>query len=104
MNILYIFLQETPGGGFAQIGFLVLLFGVMYFFMIRPQQKRQKEQKRFIEEIKKGDEVVTHGGVIGRILELNDTVVTLEVDRGVRMRVDRNYISLESTKTLKEKE
>ncbi len=73
-------------------------FAVMYFFMIRPQQKKQKDQKKFIEELKKGDAVVTIGGLHGKIHEMDDLTVTLEVDRGTKLKFDRASISMESSK------
>ncbi len=71
---------------------------IFYFFMIRPQQKKQKDQKKFIEEIQKGDKVVTVGGLHGKVLALDDATVTLEVDRGVKMTFEKSSISLEASK------
>jgi preprotein translocase subunit YajC len=85
----------------------ILLFGgiilIFYLFMIRPQQKKQKEQKRFIDEIRKGDTVVTVGGIHGKITAMDDETVTLEVDRGARITFDRTSISLEASKKMKGK-
>ncbi len=82
----------------------LILFGgiaiVFYFFMIRPQQKKQKEQKKFIEEIKKGDNVVTIGGIHGKVLATDDTTITLEVDKGVKMVFTKSAVSLDSTKAV----
>jgi len=71
---------------------------VFYFFMIRPQQKKQKQQKKFIEELKKGDTVVTIGGIHGKIVDQNETSVTLDIDRGTKIKFDKTSISLESSK------
>ena len=71
---------------------------MFYFFMIRPQQKKQKEQKKFIEEVKKGDQVVTIGGVHGRIAEIEGDTVILEVEKGGRIKFSKSAISMESTK------
>lgn len=91
-------LQAADGGGISSL----ILFGgvalVFYFFMIRPQQKKQKEQKKFIEEIKKGDNVVTIGGLHGKVLATDDATITLEVDKGVKLKFNRSAISQESTK------
>lgn len=76
-------------------------FIVMYFFMIRPQQKKQKDQKKFTEELKKGDSVITIGGLHGKVHELDDLTVTLEVDRGTKLKFDRASVSMESTKRIK---
>ncbi|MEO3690294.1 preprotein translocase subunit YajC [Roseateles paludis] len=72
---------------------LVLMFVVLYFVMIRPQMKRQKEHKAMIEAVAKGDEVVTAGGLIGKISKLGDTFIHLEVANGVELQVQRSAIS-----------
>lgn len=72
---------------------LVLIFGVMYFLMIRPQMKQQKELAQMQSKLKKNDEVVTVGGVHGTVVNLKDSVVTLRIDDNVRMDVDRNCVS-----------
>ena len=74
------------------------MFGILYFFMIRPQQKKAKDQKKFAEEIKKGDYVVTIGGVHGRIAEVEDDTIIVEVERGARIRFSKSAVSMESTK------
>ncbi|MCC5944800.1 MAG: preprotein translocase subunit YajC [Bernardetiaceae bacterium] len=93
----YLILLQADGGGFDPM--TIILFGgmflVLYFFMIRPQQKKQKEQQKFIEALRKGDRVVTVGGVHGEIIDLKEDVITLEVDRGVRIKVNRNFVSYE---------
>lgn len=80
----------------------ILLFGgifvVFYFFMIRPQQKKAKEQKKFIEDVKKGDYVVTIGGAHGHIAEMEGDTFILEVEKGGRIRFNKTAISLEATK------
>jgi preprotein translocase subunit YajC len=73
-------------------------FLVMYFFMILPQQRKQKEQKKFLADLKKGDSVVTIGGLHGKIYEIDELTLSLEVDRGIRLKFDRSAISLEATK------
>ncbi len=72
---------------------LVLMFVVLYFVMIRPQQKRQKEHKAMIEAVAKGDEIVTAGGVIGKISKLGDNFVHLEVANGVELQIQRSAIT-----------
>src|SRR5262245_35844854 len=69
------------------IGFFVLMFGVMYFIMIRPQQKQAQQHKAMLSALTKGDEVVTQGGMIGKINAITDRVVTLEVANGVKVRM-----------------
>jgi len=73
-------------------------FLVMYFFMIRPQQKKQNDQKKFLTSLKKGDNVVTIGGLHGKIHEIDELTLILEVDRGMRLKFDRSSISLEGSK------
>jgi preprotein translocase subunit YajC len=82
-------------------GFLpmILIFVVFYFLLIRPQQKKAKLQQEFLSNLKKGDEVVTSGGLQGKITGLTDTVVTLEIADNVRVKVSRQYI-LSSASTL----
>ena len=74
------------------------LIAVFYFFMIRPQQKKAKDQKKFTEEIKKGDYVVTIGGLHGRIAEIEDDTFIIEVERGGRLKYSKSAVSMESTK------
>jgi preprotein translocase subunit YajC len=83
----------TGGGGGAQMMImLVLLFVVFYFFMIRPQSKRQKEIKNFRSAMKVGDKVITSGGIYGRIKEIAEDSVLLEIDENVKVRVDKNSV------------
>ena len=71
---------------------LVLMFVVLYFVMIRPQMKRQKETRNMLAALAKGDEVATAGGVLGKITELGDQYMTLEIAAGVNVRVQRNAV------------
>lgn len=72
---------------------LIILFGIFYFMLIRPQMKRAKEQKAMITALARGDEVVTSGGMLGRIDELADQFVTLEIADGVRVKVSKQHIT-----------
>lgn len=80
----------------------VFLFGsiilIMYFFMIRPQQKKQKETKNFLDSIKKGDTAVTIGGIHGKIYSIDGDTVTLELDKGLKLKVEKSAISADFTK------
>jgi preprotein translocase subunit YajC len=84
-------LSQVGGAGgpgpFGMIGFFVVMFGVMYFIMIRPQQKQAQQHKAMLSALSKGDEVVTQGGMIGKIHSITDRVVTLEVATGVKLRL-----------------
>jgi preprotein translocase subunit YajC len=93
-----IILQAQGAGSWNFFIMLGLMFVIMYFFMIRPQQKKAKDQKKFIEEIKKGDYVVTIGGAHGRIAEMEGDTFILEVEKGGRIRYNKSSISMESSK------
>ena len=94
-----ILLQAGPGGIPVQtIVMFGLIFVVFYFFMIRPQVKKQKDQKKFVEELKKGDKVVTTSGIHGRIVEVGEKIVTVDVDNGVKLRFHKSHISVDATK------
>ena len=84
----------APGGGIESMLLIVLMFGVLYFMMIRPQMKRAKEHKAMIEALQKGDEVVSGGGILGRVTKLNENYVTLEVAQGVEMTLQRSAIQV----------
>ncbi|MDU0369937.1 preprotein translocase subunit YajC [Hymenobacter endophyticus] len=92
-----LFLQAAPAstGGITQVILLVGMGIVMYFFMFRPQQKRQAEAKKFRAALAKGSSVVTIGGLHGKVVDLNEETVTVEVDKGVRLRFDRSAIARE---------
>ena len=91
MTELSILLQAAPakGGGMSQIIMLVAIFAIFWLFMIRPQMKRQKDIKKFREAIKVGDKVVTGGGIYGKVKDIKDDVITLEIADNVRIRVDK---------------
>jgi len=84
---------SAEGGGFGAFVPLILMFVIFYFLLIRPQQKKQKQHRQMISELKKGDRVLTSGGLYGRITGLTDTVVTLEISEKVRVKVARANIS-----------
>lgn len=94
MSSLFIMpLQAAAGGGNLQfIIMMVLIFGVMYFFMIRPQQKRQKELVKFRDSLEKGAKVITAGGIYGTVKEVKESYILLEIDNGVSVRIDKSMI------------
>ena len=97
MFISSAFAQAPTGGGDAGLmGFLpiILMFVVLYFLMIRPQMKRAKEQKAMIDALQKGDEVVAAGGLLGRIVELNEQYATLEVAPETKIVVQRPAVQI----------
>ncbi len=81
------------GGGFAAFLPLVIIFAIFYFLLIRPQQKKAKEHKKLLENLKIGDNVLTAGGLHGTITGLTDQVVTLEIADKVRVKVSRSHIA-----------
>jgi preprotein translocase subunit YajC len=95
-------LALAAGGGFGSTQLIMfgLIIVVFYFFMIRPQVKKQKDQKKFVSELKKGDKVITTAGMHGRIAEINDVTVLIETEGGGKIRHDKSAISLEASKAL----
>ncbi len=91
---------QAAGGAAQQPGLLpnVLLFGglmvAMYFFMLRPQMKRAKEQRTMVEALAKGDEVITNGGLAGRIDDIGETFIGLQISSGVSVKVQKSAISM----------
>ena len=83
---------QQPGGGWSMWIMLALIFGVMWFFMIRPQRKQQKELQNFRDSLQKGDKVVTIGGIYGTVSEVRDDSVLIEVDNSVKIRVSKQAI------------
>ncbi len=96
MIISTAYAQTAGGGDTGFIGFLpiILMFVLLYFLMIRPQMKRAKEQKAMIEALQKGDEVVTSGGVVGRITKLGDQYLTLEIAPNTEIVVQRAAVQV----------
>jgi len=84
----------ASGGGMESMLLIVLMFVVLYFLMIRPQMKRAKEHKAMIEALQKGDEVITAGGMLGRISKINENYATLEIANNVEIQVQRAAVQL----------
>jgi preprotein translocase subunit YajC len=85
----------APGGasGIAPIAMMVVFIAIFYFLLIRPQQKKAKEHQSLISKLSTGDEVVTTGGLLGRVVEVGDTFLTLEIADGVRVKVQKFQIA-----------
>ena len=92
MTILQAAQTAQQGGGWSMWIMLALIFVVMWFFMIRPQRKQQKELQNFRDSLKKGDKVVTIGGIYGTVDELKDNSVLIIVDRDVKIRVSKQAL------------
>ncbi len=102
MNSLFVLLQNdaTPGTpGMQSLIFLVLIIVVFYFFMIRPQVKKQKEMTNYRNSLKKGDKVLTSGGLYGKINDVKDTTVTLEIADNIVVKVDKTAIVKDASDT-----
>jgi len=97
------FAMSGPAGGaagqaggmaaFQQIIPLVLMFGIFYFLLIRPQQKKAKEHKALLDAMKKGDNVITAGGVHGKVTSVDDAIVSLEIANNVNIKITKSYIA-----------
>jgi len=95
------FAMGTPPGGAAGGGQsaltsmipLVIMFAIFYFLLIRPQQKKAKEHKALLESLKKGDQVITAGGMHGKVTAVDDTVVTLEVANNVNIKFNKGHVA-----------
>lgn len=81
------------GGQYMSILMLVAIVAIFYFLMIRPQQKRAKEHKSFLDNLKKGDKIITSGGLYGTITGINDDSITIEIAEKVRVKVDKNTVA-----------
>jgi preprotein translocase subunit YajC len=94
----------APGGGMMPIFLMVGMFVVMYFFMIRPQAKRAKEQKKFSEDLTSGEQIVTTAGIHARVNRANeDGTLQIEISRGSFMTIERSAVSMELTAALRKK-
>lgn len=92
----------TGGGGGSAVTFipLILMFAIFYFLLIRPQQRKQKIHRQMLSSLKKGDTVITNGGLYGKITGLTDTYITLEIADRVRVKIGRNFITGMTTEQL----
>lgn len=109
-NLVFSLLMAQPAGGAsgqsnALVTFLplILVFVVFYFFMIRPQMKKQKEMNNYRNSLKKGDKVVTTGGIYGRIAEVKDNHVMMEVGGDLKLKVDKNALLKDPTADTEQK-
>lgn len=104
MNLLTIVLQaqtaqQPAGGGWFMWVMLILIIAVMWFFMIRPQRKQQKELQKFRDGLQKGDKVVTIGGIYGTVVEIKEKTLLIEVDSNVKIKVDKNSVVKDFSET-----
>lgn len=94
MNILMMASSQQGGSGMSSIIMIILMIAIFYFFMIRPQQKRQKEEKKFRESLQKGQQIVTIGGMHGKIAEVKETTVVIEVAHDVKIEMEKASIAM----------
>jgi len=89
------FAQAAPagGGGMAPLLMMVVFIGIFYFLLIRPQQKKAKDHQNLVSKLATGDEVVTTGGLLGKVVEVGDSFITLEIADGVRVKVQKFQVS-----------
>jgi preprotein translocase subunit YajC len=110
MNILNFVLLFNPaqggkpgeGGAYSSLIFLLLIIVVFYLFFIRPQVKKSKEQKKFRENLKIGDKIITIGGIHGKIVEVQNTTFTIEVEGQNRLRIEKSAVAMDAASQLPE--
>lgn len=99
MNLLHVLLFAQPSGStsgqsdYSWLIFLGMMILIFYFFMIRPQRKKEKEARLFRESLGKGEKIVTIGGMHGKIVEVQETTFTVETESGARMRIEKSAVS-----------
>jgi preprotein translocase subunit YajC len=93
-------MQELLGEGGSTILMFVLMFVVFYLFMIRPQMKKTKEEKKFREELKKGDKIVTIGGIHAKIAEVKETTLMIDTGEGQRLKIEKSAVSKDNSASL----
>jgi len=102
MNLNYFLLQTGIGEIIGGTWPLILIIAVFYFFIIRPQQKKQKEQTKFLTSLEKGTQVVTSSGLIGRINKIENEIITLQIDNKTFIKITKSSISKELTESVEQ--
>jgi preprotein translocase subunit YajC len=92
MNNIFFTINQAQGGN-QQLIFFVIVFAVFWFFMIRPQIKKQKEERKFREAIAKGDKIITSGGIHGKVSEISETKVKIDISEGVKIWVEKTALT-----------
>lgn len=95
LSTTFVLAQAAPGaasGGLPMLIMMIVLFGLMYFMMIRPQMKRQKEHRQMVSGLAKGDEVVTNGGIAGRVDDVGETFITVEIAPNVKIKLQKGAV------------
>ena len=99
MNFAFVYLQAQTGGDYSFIIMMIVIFAIMYFFMIRPQNKKQKEIQNFRNNLQVGQDVISAGGIYGKVKAIEGNVIVLEIASGVKIRIDKNSIYADATAT-----
>ena len=99
MNLAFVYLQAQGGFDGSFMIMMLAIFAIMYFFMIRPQNKKQKEIQNFRNNLQMGQDVITAGGIYGKVKSIEGNVVTLEIASGVKIRIDKNSIYADAAAT-----
>ncbi len=86
-------MPNLGGSGFTSFIPLIFMFAIFYLLLIRPQQKKAKEHKALLEALKKGDQIITAGGIHGKITAVDENVVTLEIATGINIKINKGYIA-----------
>ena len=105
-NFMMIFLMPQPqegGSAVPSFVFLLMIIMVFYFFMIRPQMKKQKDLNSYRENLNKGDKIITTGGMYGKVLDIKDQTVTMEIADNVRIKIDKNAVLKDNADLAKQK-
>jgi len=84
--------QQGGGGGFGGLIMMAVIFGIFYFILIRPQQKKMKEHKKMVDELKKGDKIITSGGIFGTVVGVETNTLKVEIADGVRVKIGRSSV------------
>jgi len=109
LNTLFLLQAETTqskgllDGGSGMIFMILAIILVFYFFMIRPQQKKQKQMQNFREALKKGDKIVTIGGIHGKIVAVEEATFTIEVEDGCKMKIDKAAVAVDANELNKQR-
>lgn len=93
---------QQSGGGYSMLIFLGLMIVVFYFFMIRPQQKKQKQIQKFRENLKRGDKIVTIGGIHGKIVDVQDATFTIEISDNVKVTIEKAAVAIDGNEAKKQ--
>lgn len=95
--LIFLMPQQEGANPVPSFVFLLLIIVVFYFFMIRPQMKRQKDLKTYRANLSKGDKIVTTGGIYGKVMDIKDQTVTMEIADNVRIKIDKNAVVKDNT-------